>query len=49
MKHCDTCNQDFKTKEKVCPVCCSELQEIDVTEELDTGETVSTMTLTGIL
>ena len=49
MKHCDNCDQDFDTKEKVCPKCGSKLKVVKDTEESDTDEIVSTMTLTGIL
>lgn len=49
MKHCDNCNRDFDTKEKVCPICGSKLKEVKDTAESDTDEIVSTMPLTGIL
>lgn len=48
MKHCDNCNKDFDTEEQTCPICGAELRDTS-SDETETAEIVSTMTITGIL
>ena len=49
MKYCNHCNREFGTQENKCPVCGAELQKEKSTENENTAEIVSLMTMMGIL
>lgn len=48
MKFCETCKEEFDTKENTCPVCGGDLKE-SVIEDEDISTTVAIMTTLGIL
>ena len=48
MKHCDNCNESFDTDEVKRPVCGNDMHGVP-DDDLSTEETVSSMTITGIL
>lgn len=51
MKYCAHCKRKFDVEQDACPICGAKFAEIGETEALEqeTAETVSTMTITGIL
>lgn len=51
MKYCKKCKKKYETEKSACPNCGAELIEVgkDEIDEYETAETVSTMTITGIL